>query len=72
MMKVITDNDLPPRKEYVIQKEGVDIIPSSIELSAVDINLVSTMSREYVIKTIIDIKDYYDYILLNYTSLKYY
>ncbi|QUH31094.1 ParA family protein [Vallitalea guaymasensis] len=66
MMKVITDNDLPPREEYVIKKEGVDIIPSSIELSAVDINLVSTMSREYVLKTIIDeIKDYYDYILLD-------
>lgn len=66
MMEVITDNELPPKENYIIQKEGVDIIPSSIELSAVEINLVSTMSREYVLRTIIDdIKDDYDYILLD-------
>jgi chromosome partitioning protein len=66
MMDVINENDLPPKENYIIEKEGVDIIPSSIELSAVEINLVSTMSREYVLKTIIDeIKDYYDYILLD-------
>lgn len=66
MMDVITENDLPPKEDYIIEKEGVDIIPSSIELSAVEINLVSTMSREYVLKTIIDeLKDDYDYILLD-------
>ncbi|GKX31404.1 sporulation initiation inhibitor Soj [Vallitalea longa] len=66
MIDVISDNDLPPKESYIIKKEGVDIIPSSIELSAVEINLVSTMSREYVLKTIIDkIKNDYDYILLD-------
>lgn len=66
MMDAITENDLPPKEDYIIEKEGVDIIPSSIELSAVEINLVSTMSREYVLKTIIDeLKDDYDYILLD-------
>ncbi|HZK69900.1 MAG TPA: ParA family protein [Clostridia bacterium] len=66
MMDVINDKDLPPMESYIIKKEGVDIIPSSIELSAIEINLVSTISREYVLKTILDeIKDDYDYILLD-------
>src|SRR5665648_1005471 len=66
MMDVINDKDLPPMESYIIKKEGVDIIPSSIELSAIEINLVGTISREYVLKTILDeIKDYYDYILLD-------
>ncbi|MFT9495053.1 ParA family protein [Anaerosolibacter sp.] len=66
MMDVITENDLPPRENFIIEKEGIDIIPSSIELSAIEINLVSTMSREYVLKTIIDeVKADYDYILLD-------
>ena len=66
MMDVINDEDLPSKESYITKREGVDIIPSSIELSAIEINLVSTISREYVLKTIIDeIRDDYDYILLD-------
>ncbi|MEA1974893.1 MAG: ParA family protein [Bacillota bacterium] len=66
MMNVINDRDLPSKESYIIKREGVDIIPSSIELSAVEINLVNTMSREYVLKIIIDeIKEEYDFVLLD-------
>lgn len=64
MMAVINETELPNKKEYIIQREGVDIIPSSIELSAIEINLVNTMSREYVLKSVLEeLKDDYDYII---------
>ncbi|MGV8154213.1 MAG: ParA family protein, partial [Alkaliphilus sp.] len=66
MMDVMNDRDLPAKEKYIVKKERVDIIPSSIELSAVEISLVNAMSREYILKTIIDnIKDDYDWVILD-------
>ncbi len=66
MMNVMLEKDLPSKESYIIPKEGIDIIPSSIELSAIEINLVGTISREYVLKTIIDeIKGDYNFVLLD-------
>ncbi len=48
MMAVMNEDDLPPKESYIIECDGVDVIPSSIEMSAIEMNLVSTMSREYV------------------------
>lgn len=42
--------------------EGVDLIPSDIELSAMDISLVNAMAREFVLKNFLDgVKALYDY-----------
>jgi len=66
MMDVMNDKDLPSKDKYIVRIDEVDIIPSSIELSAIEINLVGAISREYILKTIIDdIKDDYDYILMD-------
>ncbi|WDV44100.1 ParA family protein [Clostridiaceae bacterium M8S5] len=63
---VIMEEDLPSKESYIITRENIDVIPASILLSDIEIRLVAAMSREYILKTIIDeIKDDYDYILLD-------
>lgn len=52
-------------KEGILHhKEGIDLMPGNIELSAIDVSLVNTMSRETVLRSYINnVKPYYDYIL---------
>jgi chromosome partitioning protein len=62
----MNEDDLPPNASYILNRDGVDVIPSSIEMSAIEMNLVSTMSREYVLKTITEqLRDDYDYIIVD-------
>lgn len=35
---------------YILEKEGLHILPSDIRLSAVDNSLVNALSREYVLR----------------------
>jgi chromosome partitioning protein len=67
MMTVILEKDeFPMKEEYIVTKEGIDVIPANTLLSDIDINLVSAMSREYILKIILDeVKDTYDYVLLD-------
>ncbi len=66
MERVIMDEDLPRKENYIITKENIDVLPASILLSDIEIKLVSAMSREYILKTIInEIKEDYDFILLD-------
>ncbi|WDV47881.1 ParA family protein [Clostridiaceae bacterium M8S5] len=66
MERVILEEDLPKKEAYIITRENIDIIPASILLSDIEIKLVAAMSREYVLKTIIDeIKEDYDFILID-------
>ena len=47
-------------------EEGVDIIPTNIELSGMEISLVNAMSREQTLKLYLaDLKKDYDYILID-------
>lgn len=46
--------------------EGVDLLPSNIELSAFEMNLVTAMSRETVMRSYVNgIKAHYDYIIID-------
>lgn len=46
--------------------EGVDILPSNIELSGMETGLFNIMSREYVLRNYIDsVRKNYDYILID-------
>lgn len=48
------------------QAEGVDLLPSNIDLAAFEVSMVNTMSREYAMKNYFDrIKNNYDYILID-------
>ena len=47
-------------------KEKVDVLPANLDLSAMDMSLVTTMSRETVLRNYINqVKDNYDYILID-------
>ena len=62
----IQDKILNTDKCILHHKENVDLIPSNLDLSILDINLLNTMSREYVLKNCtFDLKKDYDYILID-------
>lgn len=66
MMAVIEDEELPEREEYIRERNGVDFIPSSIQLSAVEAKLRLEMGTEKMLATILEpLKGDYDYILID-------
>ena len=66
MTSVIEEKELPEQKEYIMSFGDIDILPCSIELSAVEINLVNAMSREITLKSILDgLRENYDYIIID-------
>jgi len=47
-------------------EEGVDLIPANIELSSMEMRLVTAMSREYTLKRVLSgLRDEYDYVLVD-------
>ncbi|MCM1083319.1 MAG: AAA family ATPase [Clostridium sp.] len=63
---LIHDKELDVREAILHHAEGVDIIPANIELSSVETQLVTTMSRERSLKHILDsVNDDYDYTLID-------
>jgi chromosome partitioning protein len=66
MLEKINKDRLLDPKEYILNVNGVDIIPSDVALSGVELALVNTMSREYILKEILDsLSDNYDYIFID-------
>lgn len=68
MYSVIADNELNLDECIKTHDEGVDLLPANIELSGIETSLVNTMSREFVLKNVINIikdKREYDYIIID-------
>lgn len=66
MNKSIKDEEFDPREAILKHDEGVEMIPSNLELSATDANLYQAMCREYIMRnTIAPLKKDYDYILID-------
>ena len=66
MNKSIKDEEFEPREAILKHDEGVDLIPSNLELSATDANLYQAICRESILRnTIAPLKRDYDYILID-------
>ncbi len=66
MEKSINDEDFEHYGAILRHDEGVDLIPSGIELSGMEMSLVNAMSREFTLRNYLHlIKHEYDYILID-------
>ena len=66
MERSVRDLVINSKEAVLKQKEGVDVIPSNLELSSMEVELVNAMSREYTIKNSIEsLKKDYDYIIID-------
>lgn len=66
MMNIVNDEQLKIDKTILHHKEGVDLIPANIELSAIEVSLVNVMSRELILRSIVEnFKRFYDFIIID-------
>lgn len=66
MKKVVDEKEIKPGEGILHHEEGMDLMPSSIELSGMEVSLVNTISRETVLKEYLEsVKRDYDFVLLD-------
>lgn len=66
MNRCINDLDINPKEAIIKHSEGVDLIPTNLELASMEVSLVNAMSREYTLRScILDLKNDYDYMLID-------
>ena len=66
MTNVMQEHPVKPEEAILSHTEGVDLIPASIMLSGLEVSLVNAMSRETVLKQVLEsVKSQYDFILLD-------
>ena len=66
LQRVIDDRPIENGMGIIQHQEGVDLLPSNIELSGLEISLFNVMSREFILKGYVDeVRSNYDYILID-------
>lgn len=66
MQDIIDDKPFDVQKGILHHSEGVDLLPSNIELSGLEVRLINAISRERVLTTCInEVKKNYDYMLID-------
>ena len=66
MQNIIDDKSFDVSQGILPHSEGVDLLPSNIELSGFEVRLINAMSRERVLKTYVnEVKKNYDYVLID-------
>ena len=64
--QLLLDEKLDPAPVIAKTTSGVDILPATIDLSAAEVELVSVMQRELVLRDVLDqLKDRYEHILID-------
>ena len=65
MEKTISDEPIAKGEAIIHHEEGIDLIPANIELSNIDLQLVSTMNRERIMSMLLQkVKKDYDQMLI--------
>lgn len=69
IMNVIIESEVPDIEAVILHhNEGIDFIPSNIDLAGLEIKLTNIISRETVLSQCLeDMKENYDYIILDCT-----
>lgn len=66
MQDIIDDKTVDVSQGIIHHKEGVDLIPSNIELSGLEVRLINALSRESILKTYVnEVKRDYDFVLID-------
>lgn len=66
MGKALLDEPIAPERAILHHAEGVDLLPASIELAGMEVSLVNVMSRETVLRQVLEpLKTRYDHILID-------
>lgn len=66
MEKIIAEQPIAPGEGILHHSSGVHLVPANIELSALEVTLVNTMSRETVLRQYLStVADCYDYALID-------
>ena len=66
MEKIIHDEDFDHFGGILHHDEGVDLLPSSIELSGMEMSLVNAMSREFTLREYLSrVKHEYNYVIID-------
>ena len=66
MEKIIAEQPIAPNEGILHHPSGVHLVPANIELSALEVTLVNTMSRETVLRQYLStVADRYDYALID-------
>ena len=66
MQDIIDDKTVDVSQGIIHHKEDIDLIPSNIELSGLEVRLINALSRESILKTYVnEVKRDYDFVLID-------
>lgn len=66
MEKIINENPIDEKEGILKNSEGVEFIPSNIDLEAMEISMIKYVNKESILKQYVEkVKNNYDYILID-------